>query len=53
MTGREAAEYILINRADDSPLVIYIDGQEVPISDICLEPGRNALVIIPDYRTDK
>ena len=49
MTGREAAEYILINRADDTPLVIYLDGQEVQVHDICLEPDRKALVIFPDY----
>ena len=52
MTGREAANYILINRYDDAPLVIYIDGKAIQIYDICYEPSRKELVILPDYGTD-
>ena len=48
MTGREAAEYILINHFDDSPLVIMIDGKEIPVLDICMEISGGSLTIIPD-----
>lgn len=53
MTGREAVEYILNNRYDNQPLVVYIDGKEVPVWDICYEMGRKNLVILPDYEAGK
>lgn len=53
MTGRDAAEYILLNRADDVELIINIDGKDIPVYDMVLEPSRTALVILPDDGTDK
>ena len=50
MTGREAANYILINGYDDKPLVIYIEGKRLEIWDICYELGNKELVILPDYK---
>ena len=50
MTGHEAALYILANNYDDKPLVVYIEGKEIPVYDICYELGRKQLVILPDYR---
>ena len=53
MTGREAADYILINHYDDAPLVIWIGGNEVNVRDICLEPGSEHLVIMLDFPEEK
>jgi len=50
MTGRDAAIYILANKYDDKPLVIYLDGKAVQIYDISYELSRKELVILPDYR---
>lgn len=51
MTGRELAVYILANGYDDKPLVTYIDGNPVPVFDVCYEVGRKELVVLPDTRT--
>ena len=53
MTGREAADYILVNHYDNAPLVIWIGGNEVAVRDICLEPGREHLVILLDFPEEK
>ena len=53
MTGRDAAEYILLNRADDVELIINIDGKDIPVYDMVLEPSRTALIILPDDGTDE
>ena len=53
MTGRDAAEYILLNRADDVKLIINIDGRDIPVYDMVLEPSRTALIILPDDGTDE
>lgn len=52
MTGRELALYILANKYDDKPLVTYIDGNPVPVFDVCYEVGRGELVVLPDTRTE-
>lgn len=52
MTGREAAEYILINRHDESEIVIYIDGQRIPVYDIVYEMSGGELVVLPDCRQE-
>lgn len=49
MTGRDAANYILINYYDDSPLVIYLDGKRMQVMDILQEPAHGELVILLDY----
>ena len=53
MTGREAATYILANAYEDKPLVVYIEGKEIPVYDICYELSRKQLVILPDYHTEE
>lgn len=53
MTGREAANYILINHYDDKPLVVFIDGKPHEVYDIDYELISKALVILPDYREEK
>ena len=52
VTGRDAINYILANNYDDKPLVVYIEGKEIPVYDICYEFGRKQLVILPDYRAE-
>lgn len=52
MTGRDAAEYILINHYDDQELVIYQDGKRIPIRTIVSEPSGKELVILLDHSTE-
>lgn len=52
MTGREAANYILVNHYDDAELVICVDGKLVDVFDIVLEPASGRLYVLADERKE-
>ena len=53
MTGRDAANYILINRYDDDVLVIEVDGKLYHVADIVKQPLTGYLYVITDEQEDE
>ena len=53
MTGRDAADYILINHYDSAELTVVVDGHFTDILDIVMEPASGKLVILFDKREKK
>ena len=50
MTGREAANYILLNHYDDAELVISAGGQQISVFDVVYEIGSRRLYVLADER---